>query len=222
MQIAMVGTDGIVLASDTKWAYGGDIRHTSGSSKIHVNDAGTLAVSFARSMEYAEAVALQIIREMTTAQDWERPILRLEEIAQALIDKDDDPARLRRDAQCLVISRLPEPCLHFIFVGTINSAPWRACCRRVDDKAVAGDQVNAAVYWSERFYSKYAVAVLSELAAQVVVSAASLNPAGIGGLEMVVCRNDGIARLPETECAAMEQRARDREAAFSGGIAVGR
>src|ERR1035437_5124768 len=90
MQVAMVGTDGIVLASDTKWAIAqrrGNLesRHTSLSTKITVNDQCTVAISCAKHMETASAIADAIIKELSD-KDWECPIGPMQTIGQRVLD----------------------------------------------------------------------------------------------------------------------------------------
>src|SRR5262249_5822525 len=88
MQVGMVGTDGIVLASDTKW-----VEHTLGAArniydktKIKISDERGIAISYARNMETAGPVADSIIAELTDSEML-TPIFPTQNLAQQILDE---------------------------------------------------------------------------------------------------------------------------------------
>jgi len=214
MQAAMVGTNGIVLASDTKWqftAQRGNLqtRHTSGSSKILVSEERGIAIACAKSMETADLIADTILGKLS-ATDWTYPGCAMEAIAQGVIDTIADE---RRFFQCLVATARPSVRLFQIETVTLNGVPNRAMCHQIIDKAISGDNANAAAFWAERYYRKSQPAEsLIPLAAQVIVDASKLNSGFVGGLEIVVCDERGPRRLSDDENSAYEAQAERRSA----------
>lgn len=66
--------------------------------------------------------------------------------------------------------------------------------------------MNSATFWSEGFYRPTSVGQLTNLAAHLVCTAGRLNPAVIRGLEIVVCKADGIYRLPDGHIRALQEQ----------------
>ena len=203
MQVAMVGTDGIVLASDTKWAYtahGSDnnsVRHTQMGSKIKINRDRNVAISFARNMETSGEIADAIISGLTDA-DWEWPVMPIETVAQRVVD-----TKPRKDAQCIIASSRSGFRLFQCDVALVNGEPDRAICREISDRAIVGDNSNAAVFWSERYWARKPIRQLIPLAAHLIISAGELNSGAIGGLEIVVCDSGGLRHLSTESIATL-------------------
>ncbi len=203
MQVAMVGTDGIVLAGDTKWSWSNEPIHwTQKSSKIKIDPEHRIAVSCARNMEVAQPIADAIIGLPEDA--WKQPRAFIGLTAQPIVDK----ALSRKDAQCLIIRAGMLRHFYRLQVATINGVPDQVICHEIDDRAVAGNNNNAAIYWMERYHEKRPVGQLISLAAQLVVSSAKLNSAMIGGLEIVVCLESGIHRLSDESIDELETDAK--------------
>jgi len=207
MQVGMVGSDGIILASDTKWMNTGDARQTSSSSKIRFNDNRTVAISCARNMENAVRIAEEVISRLKTDQDWEYPILAIEEIAKGVLDPRGDPER--NDAQCLIVSLRPTLQLFCLEVAVVNRQAGSPLCRKILDKAVIGDRVNAAIFWSERYYERKPIRNLMPLAAHLIVSASKLNPVAISGLEVILCEQAGMHRLADKSISELVSKANE-------------
>jgi hypothetical protein len=91
MQVGMVGTDGVLIASDTRWMntprWSNTLegcRHTFNSSKIRINHERGIAIGFARNMETARQVADDIISSLKD-EEWEYPILPIEAIGAKVL-----------------------------------------------------------------------------------------------------------------------------------------
>lgn len=202
IQIAMVGTDGLVLAGDTKWSWTNEPIHwTQGSSKIKIDPDRKTAVSCARNMETAEPIAEAILG--LSGDVWKQPRAHIGLAAQPVVDK----APYRKDAQCLIVRAGILDRFYRLQVATINGVPNQVVCHEIADKAVVGINNNAAIYWMERYYEKRPVGQLIPLAAQLVVCSAKLNSAMIGGLEIVVCLDSGIRRLSDESIGELESDA---------------
>jgi hypothetical protein len=210
MQVAMVGTDGIVLASDTSWAntlraMTSNSRDTSSSSKIF--DNGVVAIACARNMETSLPIARAILAEMDDDKWKNNTCGYIELIAGRILAMAED----RADIQCLITTAQPTlQLLHLASGVKLNGVPASVYCRRISDKAVAGDTANAAVFWSERYYRRTSISSLVPLAAQVVVDAGKLHPGYISGLEIALCDGGGIRRMSNDAIVALEMEAKKR------------
>jgi hypothetical protein len=103
----MVGTSGIVLASDRKWSISpvsgiNPVRDCFTASKIEISESGTVAVAFARDMLAAHRVAKRITFCMDDEDVWERA-RRIYDIADRVAEK--------KNVECLIGFLRPEPCL---------------------------------------------------------------------------------------------------------------
>jgi hypothetical protein len=206
MQVGMVGTDGIVLASDTLWMHEDvtGIRHTSNKSKFRIDYERGIAISCARSMETAVRIADDLIKELP---DEGRG--RLEWSAVAVANRTLEQAHnTRKPFQCLIVSTKPKPQLFHLHYGVFDPAVQAgAACDKEPRRYAAGDQTNAACFWSERYQQHFppqSIQRLIPLAAHLIVSASKLNSAAIGGLEIVVCDESGIHLLSDESTAALE------------------
>ena len=77
---------------------------------------------------------------------------------------------------------------------------------------IAGDTVNAAIYWIEKYYRKWArlslpMERLIPLAAHMIGQAKTLNTGGIDGLEILLCNSVKIRRLSDDSCKLLERQA---------------
>jgi len=152
MQVGMVGTDGVLIASDTKWTntpstIRGEYRHTFNSSKIITDDSRGIAVSYARNMETARHIASSIISELSD-DEIKDPIQPIEVIGKRVLSTAGE----RIDAQCLIAFTRPVPRL-FLFQFARVVGQWGPLCQEMDAKALAGDCFNAAIFLGRKILS---------------------------------------------------------------------
>lgn len=200
IQAGMVGTDGILIASDTLWTLdplrtnrttGARVRFNA--SKIVVNHSTGVAASFARNMTTSRELAQRIIVSLTSDKI-SQPIEHIEKIGDQVLSV----VGKRTDAHCLIACLYPKPRLFLFNYAEVNGQ-WGPYCLEMESSAIAGDNINNAIFWAERYYRKAPVTELAALAAHLVVSAHHLASGTIGGLEIVLCTADGIRRLsPES------------------------
>src|SRR5271157_1399575 len=201
MQVGMLGTDGIVLAGDTRvirtplngieapWQY-------YGGPKIRISNSGRIAVSCARDMQTANAVADAIFSNMTHG-DHPSCEQQIKEIAIT--------AAHGRDIECLIVFVDPLPSLYLF--QCVNSGEDIEC-QRIITCVAAGDTKNPAVFWGMSYYKLLPINQLKHLAACMVVSAGELNSSIIGGLEIVFCNSEGCRRLSEESVRELELSAK--------------
>jgi 20S proteasome alpha/beta subunit len=193
LQVGFVGTDGIVLASDTKYGEtrdGAGIRRTKNRTKILMDTDRRIVVSSARNMNVSEKVARTLIDEIN-AEEWSSPEWRIKTIAEKAMQSMPIYAR---DVNCLVVS--PSRRVFELFTRRQDNGADEAECEAAMDKAVAGDTFHPALFWMERYYQpRQRLRVLVPLAAHVINVANKISPDKIEGLEIVVCDDSGIRRL---------------------------
>jgi hypothetical protein len=207
MQVGLIGSDGIVLASDTKWMHqpreeqtfwGG--RYGTNSTKIKLTPQ--VAVSCAEDMETAGFLADEIIRYTQSGDNRPQKTV-FKEIAARIPRQHEHPAK------CLAV--VPGDSLRlysFLYRYSDFDHEWTLTCKRELSKAVAGDSANSALFFAERYHQiSLTVAELVPLAAHVVVSAHPLNTAGVSDLEIVTCDSSGVKRIPINSIEVMERKA---------------
>lgn len=122
MQVGMVGTDGIVLASDTLWTQtpvvpGRGVRHGYNAHKIRIFEKRGIAVSSARDMETANFVGDSIIAKLDDNYPADRAIL-IQEIGNECLAKAGD----RNEAQCLIAFQKPVPSLYIFEYAMVTKS----------------------------------------------------------------------------------------------------
>jgi hypothetical protein len=219
MQVGMVGTDGVLIASDTQrmneiaWVpritkKQSEVRHTFGSKKIIVSYAKQMAISSAKIMNTAERIANAIFSQLGD-DEMAYPVRPIERIGAFAIEHLTDE---RRTAQCLIAIAFPLPARLYSFeleadLDLSGKAICKPVCREIESSVAAGDQVNPAVFWKERYYERQPVEKLIPLAAHLVVSANKLNKASIEGLEIIFCDTAGVHRLSRKSILELETQA---------------
>jgi hypothetical protein len=220
MQIGFVGMDGVLIASDTQWTNNPRLRTNENwiggrshynANKIMVSHERGMAISSARSMETAGTVAHKIISELKD-EDFEYPILPIEGIGHRVLSSTT--RQERGDAQCLVAMTRPTPQLFLFQFGTINNE-YGPICQKMESYAIAGDNLNAAIFWAERYYEKLPIENLIPLAAHLISVAHKLNTGTISGLEIVLCTASGIRRLSGESIEKLEQKAKEWDKSIS-------
>lgn len=203
IQVGMLGTDGIVLAGDTRvfrnplTGVQAPWQHYQGP-KIRISNSGRIAVSCAHDMQTAHDVADAVFAGMTHGDhpSCEREI---KDIGSA--------AAHGRNIECIIAFADPLPCLYlFQYINGGNDIE----CQRIISCVPAGDTRNPAVFWGMRYYQMLPVDQLKHLAACMVVAAGELNNGTIGGFEIVFCTSEGCRRLPEESARALESSAKDK------------
>jgi len=212
MQVGMVGTDGVLIASDTQWnntptrgpGENGDLpREPFNARKIIVNHAKGIAISQARVMETARLVATRIISRLKY-EDLDYPCDSIRAIGATVLEDVEDFAK--RDAHCLIAIALPSPKLYLFYFGDVDGK-LGPICQKMEKSKAAGDHVNAAIFWKERYYKRRPIRKLVPLAAHLIGSAGKLNQGSISGLEIVLCNGSGFHRIDEDSIHKLEAQA---------------
>ncbi len=200
MQIAMKGTDGVVLASDLKWiGDAGGQRETHYASKIKFSERSGIAVGCSDS-EVSLNIATKIIEELK-ASDYSSFCSAAERIAYSVMIEFDRNRIPRPQSQCLIILQGDRCHLYSLKVGIEGEN-----CVEILDKRRAGDAGNQAMFFSEAYYALKPINKLAFLAAHIVLTAAQFNSEGIGGLEVILCDKRGFRMLSSENIEELKAR----------------
>lgn len=212
MQIGMVGSDGIVLASDTQWTStvqpmengepkGYPVRYITHSSKIKTNDR--MAVSYGQDKKTAHSTAEAIL----TSFPCDNPNEAIKQIADGI------PAEERRDVQGLIA--IPPDHL-YRFQIAMQNAQWTPSCEPAFQYDMAGDVANLSAFWIRRYHQEWlTVEQLIPLAAHMITAAHIIHNGTIGGLEIAICKMGEIIRLPRERTRALAKEAWERDKAIT-------
>jgi hypothetical protein len=197
-QVALRGSDGILLASDTQGAVADAVRLAPRDERLirWMPKSGKIAISRKHNVTVAmaginadlsfraAAILLDKIENMDSLPHqflWDCVSIGDEAYKAHHGPDKDGPC----EATLLVIA--PEHAEDQIFRIEVGK---RSCPFAVKNKIIAGDTANAAIFFVERYYDEETLRPLSELrflAAHTVLMGATLT-SYVAGLEMVVCR----------------------------------
>jgi len=205
MQVGLIGSNGIVLASDMKWGVPPPwdaelVRRGFLASKILISDSGKLAVGFAQSMYPAYRAAKRLIAELDDSDERTRD--------SRIYDIGRDEAG-KENVEFILAFLEPAPTLRLFqwFNGgkDILNSPVR-------ESLHTGDHHNPAIAWL-RYYKKKPIKKLKLLAAHVVTIAGEISPDGIKGLELIYSNATGFHRVSddENDNLQIQSRALDRQ-----------
>ena len=214
LQVAMVGTDGIVLASDKKTVRSGNdvVRESFRTTKILVDSAQGIAIAHSGN-EFSEAVAKQILYDSSPVNE-KLFAAKLQSFASE-VWKQDPWQSVDRHGELIIVSkdhlrRILHVSLGPLVIGDrILGAEARPTW--IEDKVRAGDRSNPAIFFSECYYDKKPIADLVFLAAHAVLSGRRFNPL-IDGLEVVKCTSEGFEQLSEASVSELKRRSDELDA----------
>ncbi|MGA8267232.1 MAG: hypothetical protein WB787_05695 [Candidatus Acidiferrales bacterium] len=199
LQVALVGTDGIVLASDLKInSREANFNSSCLRSKILVNHERKIAACWSHDKDVSMELAERVISGMTDS-DFEYPHHPVNVLAKQILDAARGPYDTQHEIEIAVVTLADPPRAY-----EINAkGDGNYICERCPDQIVFGHRANPARFFLERYYQRLPIAKLLALAAHVVVNAGRINPRGIEGLEIVLCTKEGFHRLSEQETDAL-------------------
>jgi len=190
LQIAMVGKDGFVLASDTKATKNmsvlptgrRQIGQTFKTTKIRQRREGGLICAHSGSDEAGQLAEVFVINAPAEFVDDQA-------VADYLIGWSSGATNMANQLVIVVVTKA-KPGMHKLwrvyFTGQ-NPPPF---VQWVDDRLTGGDEGNAALYFGERYYDpSKTVDDLALLAAHVILEGHVANPTGVEGLEVWIGRN---------------------------------
>jgi hypothetical protein len=206
MQIALWATDGILLASDTKWMIDNGVRYSQTQTKVLLHKSKGVAIALARNMETAFLIGNRILRELTETE-WRNPASRIEELTRYALNLAGE----RTDIECLIVRSRPTMALFHLQTQVTKFQTEPECHRLFKGYAIAGDRSNSAVFFLEKYYERRPVKQILSLAAHTIIAAHDLNNAAIDGLEMLICNDLGVQRVSQESIVSLETQAKEHD-----------
>jgi hypothetical protein len=194
LQVALLGTDGVVLASDRKInMVNQNFNTTATRSKIFHSSERKILAAWSGDQFPSEGLAKHVVANVSAA-DLRFPHNDLTAAAKGIVAKPGFHGEAYGCAEILVVSLEDQVALY-----EINASRDRCDCYE-SPKVIRGHIANPACFFTERFYKEgLSVSELEPLAAHVVVNAGRINPRGIEELEIVRCKNNGFEFAGERE-----------------------
>ena len=214
-QVGLVGTDGIVLASDTKYRVNDPVtqfRSTDDAKKINIMDDGRFAYCLAGG-NWANLVMERFLRPITEIDSIrERLDLSCKAVfQQSTKDQQDDP--FWRGSILLIERERPSSALWHV------DYKYPPEPRRILTKKSQGDTGNPAQFFLERYFQEgRTTQELLFLAAVCVLMAHELNPGGIDGLEILVSGQAGFEMIPQDQLRLLKLRFKELDAEISASL----
>lgn len=221
-QIGIVGTDGVLLASDECYidpGLGQGARTRYRGQKIFIRGDGQIAYCAAGD-DWAAMSAerhsdsftgnLVIYQNMVLAREFA--------IDDCLTRKGKFFAEENRHGTVLAVHREPKVELWHMDVMFRGQLP---IC--ISDRVCIGDTGNPAVFFLERYLppgAKLSLDKLKFLAAHSIAMAEKINPTGIGGLEMVLCREDRFERVSAEEINYLKSQSEDLDSSIANALSI--
>jgi hypothetical protein len=205
-QLAMIGSDGIVLASDRCVTIRDGRRRHEMETKIFFDQARGIATCWAKNKMPSANVARAILEEMKD-EEFVNPIPKIKEIAERLYDANRSPYgdEMKGEVMFLTSKNLKTITQLHMEAGNYQAAFNFS-------RHIGGDTENPAICFADLFHNeRLPVAELIPLAAYVVVKAASESK-GIRGLDLLLCTKDGVKLLEEEQIEEHAARAREIDA----------
>jgi len=197
LQVALVGTDAVVLASDRCMTRFTIARDTSQTLKIVDDPVISMVYSFSGdNCAYLAGEDLRL--KLRTGFNMDDPRLVLAEQANARYAQESQRpkwiAQVDRRLLVILYNRPEIPALWEVEVSESSVA------RPITNKVVAGDGANTARFFTEQYYSSgKRAADLKLLAAHTILMGHERNQPLVEGLEMVVVRPGKCERVPQHE-----------------------
>jgi hypothetical protein len=198
LQVAFVGTDGIVLASDRKIQNGAV---TYLGTKIRSDWERGVVTASSGVFELASNIAKKVIANVGRVSN---VVVALETLAKETIDLS--PSEWRNiKADVLVVLRQD-----LTQVFRVTAQPPEALCIPADTKISAPNRNNAAPFFLEKYYKKRTIRELVGLAAHAILMASELTES-VEDLDISLCTSDSYRSLTRKEIASLRERSRQMD-----------
>ena len=212
LQVALVGKDGFVIASDMKAVAESLIRRATEMRQILISEKGDLVCAFSGHHLLSKA-ANRLLK--SASEPGTNISLCLEAKAEQAFDDYERNIQVTIHGDLIVaIPGTPPQMWNVSFLnGQASSQP-------VSDRVIRGDRINPAVFFAERYHAvEQSVEELKVLAAHTVIEGGLLDPTYVGGLDVLVSTNGEKPRfLEEHELQLLRSRSADIHNALTTAI----
>jgi hypothetical protein len=203
-QIGMVGSDGILIASDQKAGRWERYKTTSHVTKVFC-DAELGAIYCGSGSDVAVRAGKRTIEIALSEPNLPMSKCAEKAATEVWIQRYENPEFTGQpQEESVVIARVTDSNSDLWYVKVGNPS----LCKPILDRVNIGDVSNASIFFSERYFpgmseKRPPIARLLPLAAHIVLMAGKLNPTGVDGLEIAICRVGECRKLEENELAPL-------------------
>lgn len=225
MQIGIVASDGIVLASDI-WTHSdvtpkmraeslaAPVWKGEPVSKIAVSNDGCLAVARAHDLQQAKLMSAAVLSNLSV-ENRQNPEQRLKEIAIESLS-----SQFYRGSTCLVASISAPLRIFRVRCFYDPDVCKNVCeCDQSNEYLLSGDSYSPATFWATRYLPSNSTKQLTvdeatSLAIQIIVDAGIINSGSIRGVEIVRGNSDGFYYCSSDVTRGWAEEARKRSVDF--------
>jgi hypothetical protein len=197
-QIALVGKDGFIIASDRKAVRGGEptyagayqMRTTSDMRKILVSENHNLVCAYAGN-QIVSWVAERLVKSLKDGVGSDPSNLLQDKIGEIIAAF---PSQLQENITGQLIVAVPGTSQ----LWEVSFIAGQVVVRPVSDHLFGGDRGNSGVFFAERYSAEIndrTVDELKLLGAFTVLEGGFLNPTGVGGLDILVSKHNEKSRF---------------------------
>jgi hypothetical protein len=227
-QVGMVGSDGAVLASDTRALSTAGVQSgisagvdcSSTTQKLFCYDELRCAYCVAGNDNTIRWIAngvhdrLKKLRESRLGSDEVKALLwdAVNEVCKPRMNEFGDPSSPRHYhvAGAMLLAYRGKDKVELWRIDLTGFAPG---VNPVLDKVVQGDSANSAAFFL-RYYRPVSVKGLLPIAAHCILTAGKMNPSGVEGLEIVVATIGETRKLEKQELEVLREASDRLEAAI--------
>jgi 20S proteasome alpha/beta subunit len=191
LQVALIGKDGFVIASDRKTVNEAMVRRTAETTKIIVSDDADMVCAFSGN-HIVSSVAQHVVTTLNSYGDRSDVESRLEKAVREKFDSYDGVPKqaLATANRAMIVAAYNQKTGRTqLWEVIFNGQPF---VNSFLDKAIGGDSINTAIFLIERYYG---VEDLKILAVHTVLEGHALNPSMVGGVDVVVSKHGEKPRL---------------------------
>ena len=211
-QIGMVGSDGVLLASDRLHTQFSPYRNRFLSDKISVHE--DIGLAYCCTGDDLTTIVMQhVLGSVRADRKWPIELHLSTGVDRALEglasrSKQGVLERPLRRGSVLAVYRASRAVQLWKFDIDVELSK-QLPAYLIENHCCIGDDVNAASFFVERYFDnnhKVPLAHLAQLAAHTVLMAGATNPTGVDGLDIVLCTQEGFTPIDEKELSCLKQQ----------------
>lgn len=197
LQVALIGKDGFVIASDRKTVNEAGWRRTAETVKIILSSDADIVCAFSGN-HVVSSVAKHVIASLNSYGDRDDVESLLLDAVQTKFESYDGALRdsLAKAGRAMIVAAYNQKSGRAQLWEVIFTT-GQPFVNSFLDKAIGGDSINAALFIIERYYggTETSVEDLKILAVHAILEGHKLNPSMVSGLDVVVFEHDKKPRL---------------------------
>jgi len=215
-QIGMLGSDGVLLASDTLYTHPGKLpgsRRTYNAKKILIREDEAMA--YCSSGDDVSAKAAELHSNSTTVEIYQSMVMS----RTTAIEKYSTIENKNGNHGTVLAAHRTATGVELWYMDVSSQAQLPIS---IPSHICAGDQQNPAAFLIERYFPKdrrLPIRDLIFLAAHTVLMASKFS-SGVGGLQILLGRPAGFEALSDEDISALKERSRKLDAEITASLGL--